>query len=71
MCGCCNRAVVRMQHLDGDVAIVLEVVREIHGGHAALAEFAFHSVSVGQARPEGFDHRSLVAEKFVAAGRRP
>ena len=36
------------QDLDGDVAIVLEVVREIDGGHAARAELALDAVAVGQ-----------------------
>ena len=43
-----RRAEVGMQHLDGDVAIVLEVVREIDGGHAAGAELALDAVAVGE-----------------------
>ena len=31
---------VRAEHLDGDVAVVLEVVREVDRGHAAGAELA-------------------------------
>ena len=64
MCGCCSRAVVRIsaqeplaaergaevgvQHLDGDVAVVPEVVREIHGRHAARAELALDAIAVGE-----------------------
>ena len=60
MCGCCSRAVVLdlaqepltaergaelgMQHLDGDVAIVLEIVREVDGRHAAGAELALDAI---------------------------
>jgi hypothetical protein len=40
-------AEVGVQHLDGDIALVLEVVREVHGGHAASAEFALDAVAVG------------------------
>ncbi len=36
------------QHLDGDLAVVLEVVGEVDGGHAALAELALDRVAVGQ-----------------------
>ena len=37
-----------MQHSDGDIAIVLEIVREIHRGHAARAELAVEAIAVGQ-----------------------
>ena len=38
------------EDLDGDGAIVLEVVREVDRGHAALAELALDAVAVGQCR---------------------
>ena len=37
-----------MQHLDRDIAIVLEIVREIDGGHATGAEFPFEPIAVGE-----------------------
>jgi len=37
-----------MQHFDGDIALVFEVVREVHGGHAASAELAVDAVAVGE-----------------------
>jgi hypothetical protein len=37
-----------VQDLDGDVAVVLEVVREPDGGHAALADFAIDPVVAGE-----------------------
>ncbi len=37
-----------LQDFDGDLAIVLEVVREIHGGHAAGAEFTLDAVPIEQ-----------------------
>ncbi len=36
------------QDLDGDLAIVLAVVREVDGGHAALAKFALDPVAVSE-----------------------
>ncbi len=44
------------EHLDGDIAIVLEVVREIDRGHAALTELALDPVAVGQCRREVIQH---------------
>ena len=34
--------------LDGDVAIVFEIARTVHDGHAALSELAFDAVAVGE-----------------------
>jgi hypothetical protein len=39
-------AEVRMEHLDRDVAVVLQIVREVHGGHAAGAEFPVESLAL-------------------------
>ncbi len=36
------------QHLERDVAVVLEVVGEVDGGHAALPELALDAVAVGE-----------------------
>ena len=41
-------AEVRMEHLDRHVAVVLEVVGEIHRRHSARAEFALDAVAAGQ-----------------------
>ena len=43
-----RRAEVRVEDLDGDVAIVLEVVREIHGRHPARAELSLDPISGGE-----------------------
>ena len=43
-----GRAEIRMQHLDRDITIVLEIMREIYRGHATLAELALDAVAVGQ-----------------------
>ncbi len=36
------------EHLDGHLAMVLEILGEIHRRHAAGAEFALNRVSVGE-----------------------
>ena len=36
------------QHLDGDFAIVLDVVCEVHGGHATSTKLAIDRVAVGE-----------------------
>ena len=46
--GAQRRAEVGMQHLDGNVALMLEVVGQIHRGHAAGAEFTLDAISVGE-----------------------
>jgi hypothetical protein len=53
--GAQRSAQVGVQHLDGDVAVVLQVVREIHGGHAARAELALDAIAVGEAFAQSRD----------------
>ncbi len=36
------------EHLHRNLSTVLQVVSEIHGGHAARAEFALYAVAVGE-----------------------
>ena len=36
------------QHFDGDVAVVFDVVGQIHGRHATGAEFFLDEVAVGE-----------------------
>ncbi len=43
-----RRAELGMEDLDGDVAVVLQVVREIHGRHAAGAELALDAIALGE-----------------------
>ena len=47
---------VGMQHLDRDLARVLEVVREVDGGHPALPEFALEPVATAKCRRERRGH---------------
>ena len=39
---------LRLQHLERHLAVVLEVLRQVHRGHAALAEFPLDAVAVGE-----------------------
>ena len=43
------------QDLDRDLAIVLEILGEVDGGHAARAELALDAVAVGERSREAFD----------------
>ena len=52
-------AELRVEHLERDVAVVLEVAREVDGGHAAAADLALDGVAIGERRVElgdGVDH---------------
>ena len=40
------RPEIRMQRLDRDVALVREIVREVHGGHTAGAQLAGRTIPV-------------------------
>ncbi len=42
------------QHLERDLAVVLQVVCEIHRGHAARAKLALETVTVGERGDETF-----------------
>ena len=58
--GADDRGELRPQHLDRDLAIVLEVLGQIDGGHAALAELPLDAVAVGEGGGEagpGVGHR--------------
>ena len=46
---------IGVQHLDGDVAVVLEIMREIHGGHPAGAELAVDAIAVGEGQVQACD----------------
>jgi len=58
---------IGLEHFDRDIAIVLDVVREIHGGHAAGAEFAFNAIAVGQRRRESNLRRTYFANPVTGA----
>ena len=58
-----------MQHLDGDVAVVPEVVGEVDGRHAASAELALDAVAIRECCREPFHapaHRCTVAFSSAA-----
>ena len=48
-----HRGQLGAQDLEGDVAVVLEVVREIDRRHAARAELALDAVAVPRVPPSG------------------
>ena len=43
----------RLQDLERDGAVVLQVLGEVDGGHPAVAELALEAVAVGESRAEG------------------
>ena len=45
-----HRGQFGLQHFDGDLAIVPDVVGQIDGGHPTCAEFAFDDVPVCEGR---------------------
>ena len=55
--GADHRRELRPQYLDGHLAVVLEVLGEIHRGHAARTEFALDGIAIGEGRGE--THRSI------------
>ncbi len=59
--GAQRRAEIGVQDLDGHVALVLEVVREVDGGHAAGAELALDAVAVGQGGGEALERSDHAA----------
>ena len=58
------------EHLDGDLAVVLEVLGQVDGGHAALPELPLEAVAIrqgfGQAG-EDVGHRDLADLEDLAA----
>ena len=62
------------ENLDGDLALVAEVVGEIHRGHAALAELTLDGIAVAEGGGGGWGRRSSAAYRLVAGSmpaRRP
>ena len=51
-----HRREFRTQHLYGDPAFVLEVLGEVHRGHAALTELALDAVAIGKRGGETIAH---------------
>jgi hypothetical protein len=57
-----------LEDLDGDLAVVAGVVREIDRGHAALTQLARDAVAVGEACPEALDRHEANSETEGAEG---
>ena len=66
-------AQIGVQHLDRDVAVVLEIVREIDGGHATGAEFAENVITVGEGggEPLGWCGHGIEQWKDKRQARKP
>ena len=45
----------RPQQLEGDLAMMLEVLSEIDRGHPAATDLLFYAVAVGECRLEAFE----------------
>ncbi len=50
--GADHRGQFGAQHVDRDLAVVLEVLGQIHRGHATLPELTLEGVAIGEACPE-------------------
>ena len=49
-----DRAELRVEHLERDVAIVPEIAREVDGGHSARADLALDDIAIGEPAKELF-----------------
>jgi len=45
---------LRIEHLHGDLAMMLQVLGQVDGGHPAATDLAVESITVGEGRPEAF-----------------
>ncbi len=72
MCGCVRPAAISselgLQHLDGDFAMVLQVLGEVDRRHAAAAEFTLDRVAVGK---RGLQSGEQVSQWGSRAGTTP
>ena len=53
--GAHRRREFRMEHLEGDRAVVLDIARQKHGRHATAPELAFDLVATREGRPQAFN----------------
>ena len=69
--GADHRRELGPEHLDRDLADVLQVLGEIHRGHAAGAELALDAIAIGQGgreTSEGLGHGSTMLEEGLNMG---
>ncbi len=69
--GAQHRGELRVEHLDGHLAVVPDVLGEIHRGHAARAQLPLDPVAVGQRRGEAGRRPRHGATAFANASQRP
>jgi hypothetical protein len=51
-----DRSEFGLQDFDSDLPLVFEILRQVHGRHAARAELAFDAVSISQSCSDPFQH---------------
>lgn len=51
-----HHAQLRLQHLDGDLTLMLHVVGEVHRCHPAAANFALDDIPIGEGRRQYRTH---------------
>src|SRR6266566_1646893 len=77
MCGCWRRAQSRISrrkrghwahHFERDAAIVLQVVRQKHGGHAAAPQLALDAIPIGQRRAKAIQQVTQRSARPLLAG---
>jgi hypothetical protein len=59
-----DRGHLRLQHLERDFASVLDVVGQIHRGHAALAELPLDAVAAAEGGVQAFARRGHDGRKM-------
>jgi hypothetical protein len=63
-----GRGQLGAQHLHRDHALVLEILGQVHRGHATLPQLPLDAVAVGQACPEELDRHEANSELEGAEG---
>ena len=51
-----------VEQLERELLLGVQVLDEVHGPHAALAELPFHAIAPGEDRPRGEAFRRLVGQ---------
>jgi hypothetical protein len=59
---------LRPKYLECDLALVLEILGEVHSGHATRAELTLEAVAVGEGRLEAVDLLGSVGHRAIPQG---
>ncbi len=68
--GAQHRREFRLQDLERDLAVVLEILGQEHRGHPTCAELALDAVAVGQSRGEAVGEISHLGARYTVQGAR-